>query len=159
MLAQRSYKPIPQALIDQHRQGGFIKYYTRSDKMYASYVGPHHSNPDKAKRVEEYLGLVIDKENNILYNTKWGFIKFTIQDSYISLNDIYSINLPISQNFYNLRYGNIWLLNDLYETLKFETVLKNFAPFESDTLLTLLAYKLSTGDNDFLHVDSWFQRS
>ncbi|MDR0675809.1 MAG: transposase [Elusimicrobiota bacterium] len=159
MLVTRSFEPIPQALTEQQRQGGFIRYYNRSDKIYGSYIGPHHSNTNKTKRIEEYLGLVIDKEENIFYNTKWGFIKFSIQDGYTSLNDIYHINLPGSQNYCSLRYGNIWLLHDLYQTLNFETVLKNLTSFESDTLHALIAYKLTTGDNTFLHVQNWFQRS
>jgi hypothetical protein len=156
----KSYQPIPQELVQKKREGGFVRIFQRSQETYGSYVGPHHSGTDNIKREEEYLGKVIERENNIFYNHKWGVFEFTIQNGYKSVNNIYHINrLDGSQDFCSLRYGNIWLLNDLYTSTNIESVLSNILPFDSDTLHVLLAYKLTTGDNAFTNVDGWYQRS
>jgi hypothetical protein len=157
---QKIFQPIPDELLGQRRDGGFIRYFKRPSGLFGSYYSSHHSDHSKESRKEEYLGKVIDKSSNIFFNNKFGFFSFTQSNGYISLNDRYTVNyVHDSSNFINLRFGDVWLLNSIYDLTNFETVLKNISPYDSDSLHALLAYKLSTGDNAFVHADTWLQRS
>ncbi|MDR2367750.1 MAG: transposase [Deltaproteobacteria bacterium] len=156
-VSQPYYQQIPQELVQKNREGGFVKKFYRSQVKYGAYVSPHHSSSDTNR--EEYLGRIVNEDDNVYYNKKWGFFRFTIKDSYTQLNNVYTLNSQGSQEFCSLCYGNIWLLHDLYHSTKFSSVLENLLPFEADTLHVLLAYKLTTGENTFVNVDSWFQRS
>jgi hypothetical protein len=152
----KNFQPIPDEVMLKKRNGGCIKRSNRASGEYYSYYAPHHSD---SHRGEEYLGRLVNKQEQIYYNNKWGFFKFTIENGFTSVNGTYSRIFEDGQNFFNLRYGDIWLLHDLYHSTNFEAVLKSIVPFDNDTLHALLAYKLSAHDNAFINANAWFQRS
>jgi hypothetical protein len=155
----KSYETIPESLKLEQREGGCFRYHKRASGLFCTYYGVHHTAKDDSQRSSEYLGKVIEKDNHIFYNNKWGFFKFSIENGYEQLNNNFSVVQEGAIDFCNLRYGDIWLLTDLYNSSQFESVITSISPFDSDTLHALIAYKLSTGDNAFVNVEGWFQRS
>jgi hypothetical protein len=156
---QSSSELIPSELIQLQKSGGYIRFFTRAGNEYGSCYGPHHIIDNKEQRIECYLGRVINRQKNIFYSKRWGYFQFTIEKGFISKNHIYKPDADSNQNILNLRYGNIWLLNNIYQKMKFDYVLDNIIPYKKDTLYTLLAYKLTNRDNSFTNVIDWYHRS
>jgi hypothetical protein len=156
---QSSSELMPPELIQLQKSGGYIRFFTRAGNKYGSCYGPHHIIDNKEQRIECYLGRVIDSQNNIFYSKHWGYFQFTIEKGFISKNYIYKQDKYSNQNVLNLRYGNIWLLKDIYHKMKFDYVLDNIISYQNDTLYALLAYKLTKCDNSFINVINWYQRS
>jgi hypothetical protein len=152
---------IPTELKKQ-REGGFIRLMqnkTTSD-IIASYFGKYTLVDGKGIRDYEYLGKVVDKKENVFFNNKLGFFKFTIEDGYTLLNNWELVDPSKNINEHAiLNYGDIWLFDNICRQTGFISVLKIIIPTESDTLMALLAYKFSSDTGVSPKVFNWYEKS
>jgi hypothetical protein len=60
---------------------------------------------------------------------------------------------------YRLQYGNFWVYNDLLKKSGLDVVINNINPEMSDTLNSLLIYKLTEPTSANYRVLDWFENS
>jgi hypothetical protein len=137
---------------------GFIRYDNRSGKFYASH---YIAKRVDGKKVNEavYLGLVIDKEKGIFKNRERGTYSFSLQNGYGE-----TIQAPkhYGSNFHEkeiLIFGNAWLLDEILKKTGLKSVLTDSLPDDSDTFLSLLAYKILDHGFASKYANEWWEDS
>ncbi|MDR0696558.1 MAG: transposase [Christensenellaceae bacterium] len=113
-----------------------------------------------------YLGITVDKKNQIFYNRRIGYYKFTIEDGIQPVDpdiiEYYEIlkkrnKIQMSAPLV-LDYGDVWLFNELITQTGIKSVFKEVLSNESDTLLALIAFKiLDTNAN--CYAERWYSTS
>jgi hypothetical protein len=99
------------------------------------------------------LGVAVDEENGIFYNRKQGYFRFTIENgrSYLEPGEIEYLQImktrsastdAAQRKIFCLDFGDAWLLNELIARSGLRNILNEACPEESDTLLSLVAFKL-----------------
>jgi hypothetical protein len=136
---------------------GYISWLKRNHVLYAAHVKSTYKKDGKVYHESDYLGKVIDKNDNLFYHTDKGFYHFTLENGYIPRPDL-SIVPSRPQNV-TLRYGDFWILDEIIKRYSLDSVLNKITPDETDTLLTLLAYKLSTKGEPYDLLSNWYDRS
>jgi hypothetical protein len=99
---------------------------------------------------DEYLGVVVDKQNGIFYNRNQGYFRFTIEDGKSELGPseieclILLKNRGTSQQSKKMcvDFGNSWFLNNVLSLSGLKEVLLKAFPKDADTLLSLISFKL-----------------
>jgi hypothetical protein len=134
----------------------FISYQTKTvdGKTYATFcpADRRHGGHD------EYLGIVIDKENGIFYHRKHRYFHFTVEKGRNELepSDIEYLLLP--KNIKSQKagrilcvdFGDTWFLDKILSVSKLKDVFSTVMPEETDTLLSLISFKLlDNGINSF----------
>ena len=134
----------------------FISYQTKTKdgKTYATFcpANRRHGGHD------EYLGVVIDKENGIFYHRKHGYFRFTIENGRNELEPSEVEYIRLAKNDKPQRSGKIlcvdfgdsWFLDKVLSDSKLKEVFATAMPTEADTLLSLISFKLlDNGINSF----------
>jgi hypothetical protein len=142
----------------------YIRYQTkkRDGRKYATYcpADRRHGGQDS------YLGVVIDEEEGIFYNRNSGYFRFTVVDGrtplspdeveYIALAGRYGEKKD--KRHLILDFGDAWFLNHVLETSGLKKLFAGTFAKESDTLLSLLAFKL-LDSNANSYAERWFEGS
>ncbi|MDR2368110.1 MAG: transposase, partial [Deltaproteobacteria bacterium] len=136
---------------------GHIRFQKRKNGLYASHVKNTYKRNRKVYHDYDYLGKVIDQENLLFYHTKKGFFNFSLEKGYIPRPDL-SLKIYSSERE-SLRYGDIWVFDDIITKSGLLSVFKIVTPGDTDTLLTLVAYKLSNPGQPFDNIAHWYDRS
>jgi hypothetical protein len=136
---------------------GYISWLKRPHGLYASHVKSTYKKDGKFYHESDYLGKVIDKIDNLFYHTDKGFYHFTLENGYIPRPDLSIV--PSRQQNVTLRYGDFWIVDEIIKRYALFSVLNKVTPDETDTLLTLIAYKLSTNGGPYDLVSNWYERS
>ena len=134
----------------------FISYQTKTldGKTYATYcpANRRHGGHD------EYLGVVIDKTNGIFYHRKHGYFRFTVENG---RNDLESSEIEYmllakkgkpqkNGKILCVDFGDSWFLDKVLTISKLKDVFATVMPAETDTLLSLISFKLlDNGTNSF----------
>jgi hypothetical protein len=153
---------IPNELMEKKREGGFIKLKQskNSNDITATYYGKYTLVDGKGHRDYEYLGKVVNQEENVYFNNKFGFFRFTIAEGYSLINN-YTLVEPFKKGNEHavLSYGDSWLFDDICRQTDFISILKNVIPDESDTFLALLAYRFSSNCGVYSKANIWYENS
>ena len=139
----------------------YIRYQTKKTdgKRYATYcpADRRHGGQDL------YLGIVINEEENIFYNRNSGYFRFTVADGRTSLSpdEVEYISLACGNSEKRnkkqliLDFGDAWFLDYVLETSGLKNLFTGVFANESDTLLSLLAFKL-LDSNANSYAERWF---
>jgi transposase len=134
---------------------GHIHFYKRGDSEYAIYEKDSYIRNGTTHHHSVYLGRVINKENSLYFSNKFGFFNFTLENGLIRRYDMVKDTHPESLH---LRYGDIWLYEEILSKTGFNQVTSNLIPYYNDTLNALLAFRLSD-DSAYCNAQQWFERS
>ena len=125
----------------------FIHYTTKKDSnsIYGTYCPSDRKHGGK----DMYIGVVVDKDNAVFYHRKFGYHRFTIEDGRQALNDSEIEYQEIVKNAPKtetpnliLDFGDVWVLNEILNSSKLKQLFEDSFPFNTDTLLSLIAFKL-----------------
>jgi hypothetical protein len=136
---------------------GYIWWQKRSSGLYATHVTNSYRRDGKVYHDGDYLGKVIDRDECLFYHRKKGFFNFSLENGYIPRPDL-TIS-GISQERVTLRYGDIWVFDQIIKKSTLISIFTEIVPDESDTLLTLVANKLSNPNQPYDNVAHWYDRS
>lgn len=128
----------------------FIHYKVKKEG--GSIYGVYCPSDRKHGGKDMYIGTVVDKDKGIFYHKNFGYHKFTLEEGRQKLSKpeteyldiIKGSQISVTQNSPNLilDYGDMWILNEVLISSKLRQVFCDTYPSDTDTLLSLIAFKL-----------------
>ena len=128
----------------------FIHYDKKNGVAYASVYTPQKVNGKKTNN-PEYLGRVINKEKGIYQSRARGVFFYNIEDGYADGNFL----LPGVEEKLILDFGDIHALYEILKKTGYLKVFKAILPVESDSLLSLIGYKVLGSTANCYAFDWW----
>jgi len=125
----------------------YIRYQSRKSdgKRYATFCPSDRRHGGK----DTYLGVAIDEREGVFYNRNGGYFRFSVESGRtpISSDEAEFIELmqkraTASKKQLILDFGDAWFLDQILETSGLKCLFSKVTPKESDTLLSLIAFKL-----------------
>ena len=142
----------------------YIRFQIRKDdgKRYATYCPSDRRHGGK----DIYLGVAIDEKEGIFYNRNRGYFRFTVEGGETSLDANEAEYMALIQKRDNtadkkqliLDFGDAWFLGQIMESSGLKDLFGRVLPNESDTLLSLIAFKL-LDTNANTYAGRWFMGS
>jgi hypothetical protein len=142
----------------------YIRYQTKTSdgKQYATFCPSDRRHGGK----DIYLGIVIDEKTGIFYNRNSGYFRFTINGGRTALdsNEAEYIELIQKEGGMATRrqlildFGDAWFLDRVMDESGIKELFKNVLFKESDTLLSLIAFRL-LDSNANSYAERWFTGS
>ncbi|MCL2291496.1 MAG: hypothetical protein FWC30_00245, partial [Candidatus Bathyarchaeota archaeon] len=142
----------------------FIHIDHKNGKQYASIYTPTRKNGKKDNQ-PQYLGRIINKEKGTYHNKQKGTFTYTIEHGYSPYtpnpNDPTTTTTTTQQQKEEkllLDFGDAHTLNTILTKTGLHTILQNTIPKQKDTLLSIINYKLLSGNaNKYAH--DWYNGS
>ena len=139
----------------------YIRYIKKSNgQEYASLAGTVRSGE---KVVQEYLGnlgRVIDKEAGIFRSQERGLFRYTLEDGYCDLPPATCteglVLAPRAERLI-LDFGDSFFLNRFLEMQEFRDAFYQVLPEATDSLLSLVFYRILTDKKAYCYADTWWQ--
>ena len=135
---------------------GQIRFSTRSDIEYAYYESRGFRREGKVYHDSIYLGRVISKTQSLFFNNTLNFFNFTLDTGFVSRPDLTKVSAPESLR---LRFGDVWVYDDILKKSNLNDVISNISPSDSDTLHSLIIFRLSNPEAAYNNASCWFDRS
>jgi hypothetical protein len=135
---------------------GYIRYYSKGGNLYGHYQMDTYKVGDTEYHHGRYLGRVVNQGEGLFFNNKSGYFNFTLEKGFVLRHDLVPDGAPESLR---LRFGDIWVYNEILRTTGFNQVLENLMPSCNDTLNSLIAFRLSNPDAAYCYSQSWYDRS
>lgn len=138
----------------------FIHYSPRESGEYAYVYTPRKV---KGKKVNDpqYIGRVIDKEKGIFRNREQGYFTFSLEKGFgnVSADDelVITKSLPKEEKLI-LDFGDIYCLHTALSGWDIYKPISAILPNDSDTLLSLLGFKLLSHMSN-KHAKDWWEGS
>jgi hypothetical protein len=129
----------------------FIHYETKKGKEYASIYTPQRVNRVK-DNAPQYLGRVIDKEKGIFQSRSRGKFCYTLSGGF---SEFIPSETSMMVEKYILDFGSSYALHKVLDTVVFSGAVKELIPEETDTLLSMLFYRMLDKGSDFYAEDWW----
>lgn len=134
---------------------GFIRYRVKCGKEYAAFCKAERRDGCKTNN-EINLGRVIDKEKGIFRNRERGLFMFSIEQGY---SDCIEYPEHIAQEKLLLDFGDSWLLSQLLESSGIQPILQTLLPMQTDTLMSLLFYRILGSKCASQYALTWWEGS
>lgn len=151
----------------------FIRYYTRGGKEYASLQSSSRSEAGISSAYKGNLGRVIDKEKGIFKNRERGYFHYDPQSGYSTVS---AEEVALSEQTTNgasvqrtvpdygkekmpLDFGDAFFLDCYLKQLYLSDVIKDLIPQDSDTVMSLVFYRILTDQKANLHAETWWRGS
>jgi hypothetical protein len=141
-----------------------IRYQTKKSdgKEYATYCPSNRRHGGK----DIYLGVVINKEENLFHNRNCGYFRFNGDGEKTPVNSDETEYIVLEQRYGEketnkkliLDFGDAWFLDQILEKSGLKKLFSDVLVNESDTLLSLLAFKLLDA-NANSYAERWFEGS
>jgi hypothetical protein len=138
------------------RLPGSIYYYFKNNNEYAEYHMDSYRSNNSTYHTKEYLGSVINKGENLFYSSKRGFFHFSLENGFQSRHDLVTDKNP---DRLRLRFGDIWVYDDILGSTGFSKVLQNLMPKNNDTLNSLIAFRLCCPEAAYDYAQTWYDTS
>jgi hypothetical protein len=137
---------------------GFISISKRSSGSYGFYCRNTYVKEGKVFHDREYLGKIIDQDQNLFYNRKKGYFTFDLVSGYGEVAPNVVPELYAYPKLETLHFGDIWMVDQVMKRLGLTEVLENLIPEAGDTVKALVAFRL-LDSNGYDRAESWFTRS
>ena len=141
----------------------YIAYSTqkKNGAIYATLAESVRSGNHVRQRKIENLGRVIDKEQGIFQNRVRGKFKYTLADGFQALEpeiiDTYS--KCQDEEKLNLAFGDAYVLDKYMRSLPFYDAYQNLMESDSDTLFSLLLFKMIETKKAYQYAKTWWSNS
>ncbi len=139
----------------------FIAYSKpKNGVIYATVVESiRHGKKIKQRRIEN-LGKVIDSDSGIFQNRKRGIFQYTLKDGFSSVDSSMFIKSHkpevIEKEKLILDFGDSFVLDKYLHTLPFYNACHCAMPSGSDTLFSLLFYRILAEKKAYCYADTWW---
>ena len=138
----------------------YIRYITKSNGLeYASLAGSVRDGSTVKQDYLGNLGRVINKDAGIFRNRERGLFRYTLEDGFCDLPATYSEKLeptPKTEKLI-LDFGDSYFLHQFLEMQTFRNAFYQVLPEQSDSLLSLLFYRILTDKKANCYADTWWQ--
>jgi len=140
-----------------------IRYQPKKSdgKLYATYCPADRRHGGK----DEYLGVVINKDEGLFYHRNSGYFRFTVEGGRMPVDSGETEYLDLTRLGGNedkkrlmLDFGDAWFLNQVLESSGLKVLFAGVLPGESDTMLSLIAFKL-LDSNANCYAERWLSGS
>jgi len=137
----------------------FIHYITKSNgREYASLALSARDGKQVGHQYLENLGLVVDKENGIFKSRERGLFCYTLESGFSDLPDVLAEVLGRDdKELLILDFGDSYFLWEYMKAQTFMPALRVVLPEQSDTLFTLLFFRILTDKKACCHAETWYQ--
>ena len=138
----------------------YIRYITKGNGQEYASLADTVRNGSRVK--QEYLGnlgRVVDKEAGIFRSRERGMFRYTLADGYCDLPDARSDKpgfAPKAERLI-LDFGDSFFLHWFLETQAFRDAFYQFLPGQSDTVLSMVFYRILTDKKANCYADTWWQ--
>lgn len=138
----------------------YIRYMKNPNgTVYASVVeGVRSGNTVRQKHIVS-LGRVINREQGIFQNRERGVYHFSIESGFSDLPHELAQMMPAvaEKEKLILDFGDSFMLYSYMNTLPFSDAIRNAMPSDTDTLLSLLFYRILTDRKAYCYADTWWR--
>ena len=137
----------------------FIRYIPKSNgQEYASLAENVRDGKHVSQNYLGNLGRVVDKAAGIFWNRERGLFHYTLEDGYGNLPDSYNeAQQPVKQERLILDFGDSYFLSQYLEAQAFRDAIYQVVPEQSDSLLSLIFYRILTDKKAYCYADTWWQ--
>ena len=137
----------------------FIRYMTKSNgHEYASLLDGVRDGSKVNQQYLGNLGRVIDKESGVFQSRERGTFRYTLEDGFCDLPDAYSQRQEAAKaERLILDFGDSFFLSQYFEKQAFRDAFYQVLPEKSDTLLSLVFYRILTDKKANCYADAWWQ--
>ena len=137
----------------------YIRYITKGNGY--EYASLADSARDGSKVSQQYLGnlgRVIDKDGGVFQSRERGMFRYTLEDGFCDLPDAYSEKAsPAKVERLILDFGDSFFLSQYLEQQAFKEAFYQVLPGQTDTLLSLVFYRILTDKKASCYADMWWQ--
>jgi hypothetical protein len=120
---------------------GSIVYDIKPSGTYARHL-VYETIDGVLKRHHVNLGRVIDGQQGLFRNLERGYFTFSLEKGYGEASAPQALPLNALPPHVTLHFGDIWMLDQIYKQTGLEPIFNNLLPEDSDTLKSLLSYKI-----------------
>ena len=138
----------------------YIRYITKNNgQEYASLADTVRNGSKVKQQYLGNLGRVVDKETGVFQSRERGLFRYTLTDGYLDLPDTYSDKLKSAQKTERLilDFGDSFFLHQFLEMQVFRDAFYRVLPGQSDTLLSLVFFRILTDKKANCYADTWWQ--
>jgi len=137
----------------------FIRYITKKNgQEYASLADTTRIGNQVKQEYLGNLGRVIDKETGIFRSRERGLFRYTLEDGYCDLPAGYSEKQEIQkEERLILDFGDSYFLFRYFEMQVFRDAFYEIMPRQTDSLLSLIFYRILTDKKAYCYADTWWQ--
>jgi len=137
----------------------YIRYITKGNKReYASLASSARDGKQVGQQYLGNLGLVVDKENGIFKNRELGLFRYTLELGYCDLPDEYAQEPGRGEKErLILDFGDSYFLWEYMKAQSFMPALQAVLPSQSDTLFSLLFFRILTDKKACCHAETWYK--
>jgi hypothetical protein len=141
----------------------FIRYMPpkANGTVYASVVESIRNGKTVKQNHIANLGRVVDKDKGLFFNRERGLFRYTIKDSYSSVQapEANNVEQVSEKEKLILDFGDAFILDQYMRSLPFYDVFKGILPKESNTLFSLLYYRILTDKKANCYAQTWWEGS
>jgi hypothetical protein len=137
----------------------YIRFITKSNgEEYASIAGSSRNGKQVKQQYLGNLGRVVDKDLGIYKNRERGIFRYTLEEGFSNLPAHY---IPAKEILEKERlildFGDSFFLDKYLNAQPFASAFKAVLPEQSDTLYSLLFYRILTTKKTCCYADVWYQ--
>ena len=137
----------------------FIRYMPKSNgHEYASLLDGERDGSKVSQKYLGNLGRVIDKDGGIFRSRERGTFRYTLEDGFCDLPDAYSEGLGVAKaERLILDFGDSFFLSQYFEKQAFKDAFYQVLPKQTDTLFSLIFYRILTDKKANCYAETWWQ--
>ena len=137
----------------------YIRYISKSSgHEYASLADTVRDGSKVSQKYLGNLGRVLDKDGGIFHSRERGTFRYTLEDGFCDLPDAYSKGQGAAKTErLILDFGDSFLLSQYFERQVFRNAFYQVLPEQTDTLLSLMFYRILTDRKANCYADTWWQ--
>ncbi|MDR0684063.1 MAG: hypothetical protein LBF83_02910 [Spirochaetaceae bacterium] len=138
----------------------YIRYSPPTPKgtVYATLVDSVRHGAKVEQKYLANLGRVIDRQKGIFTNRERGIFQYSIESGYADVSSTYEESAMRSGKTEKLilDFGDSFILDKYIRSLPFWDALSKVIPSDSDTLMSLLFYRILTDKKAYCYADTWW---
>ena len=137
----------------------YIQYITKSNgREYAALTSSTRDGKQVGHQYLNNLGLVIDKEKGIFRSRERGLFRYTLESGFSDLPEGY-VREPRKDEKERLilDFGDSYFLWEYMKAQAFMPAFRAVLPDQSDTLFSLLFFRILTNKKACCHAETWYQ--
>ena len=137
----------------------YIRYFTKSNgHEYACLADTTRKGSHVKQEYVGNLGRVIDKEAGVFRSRERGLFRYTLDNGYCNLPSIYfESQHPEIKERLILDFGDSFFLSQFFENQPFRDAFCHMLPAQTDSLLSLVFYRILTDKKAYCYADTWWQ--
>jgi len=138
----------------------FIRYINNPNgKVYASLVEGEREGKSVKQKYLGSLGLVIDKEKGIFKTPKRGVFAYSVKNGFSELPTVTDEIAYSEKEILILDFGDAFILDRYLRTLPFYEAYRGVMPSATDSVFSLLYYRILTEKKAYCYADTWWSGS